>query len=150
MLVEAKAYANELSRAGKRKSDNVNGRVNHEKIGIAIGEACMALNEVLNGWGLSRDRHYQLSNRFAWAWKVASMGIPVLLVYLGFLNADEMSDRGEPFQTADDWRRAVQSHSKGILPNEIWDENPLYLGGTPLRAMIRSKQIDLPPYCGER
>ena len=30
-------------------------------------------------WGLSRDDHYQLSNRFAWCWKLATLGIPVVL-----------------------------------------------------------------------
>jgi hypothetical protein len=28
---------------------------------------------------------------------LASMGVPVVMVYLGFLGAAEMKDRGEPF-----------------------------------------------------
>ena len=28
-----------------------------------------------------------MSNRFAWAWKLADLGVPVVLVYLGFFRA---------------------------------------------------------------
>ena len=149
MLLEAKAHANELSHAGKPEPETANGWANHEKIGAAIQEANTTLNGMISGWGLSRDTHYQLSNRFVWAWKVASLGVPVLLVYLGFLNADEMSDCGEPFHTADDWCRAVRSHSAGVVPDEVWGENPLDIDGTPLRAIIRSEQIALPPRGGQ-
>jgi len=44
-------------------------------------------------WQLSRDSLYQLANRFAWAWKIASLGVPVALVYLGFIAADQMKGR---------------------------------------------------------
>ena len=145
MLVEAKAHANELSRGGKSEPETPNGCENHEQIGAAIQEANAALNGILSGWSLSRDSHYQLSNRFAWAWKVASLGVPVLLVYLGFLNADEMSDHGKPFDSADDWEGAVRTHSAGTVPDQVWGGNPLDVGGTPLRALIRSEQIALPP-----
>ena len=39
-----------------------------------------------------------MSNRFAWAWKLASSSVPVVLIYLGFLRADEMRDKGKPFR----------------------------------------------------
>ena len=65
-------------------------KANHNQIGDAIQQANHGLEPLLPGWDLSRDSHYQLSNRFAWSWKIASMGVPVVLVYLGFLNADEM------------------------------------------------------------
>lgn len=39
-----------------------------------------------------------MSNRFAWAWKLATMEVPVVLVYLGFLNATEMGDQGSLLQ----------------------------------------------------
>jgi hypothetical protein len=41
-------------------------------------------------WALSRDWCYQMSIRFAWAWKLAGLGKPVILIYLGFLAYDEM------------------------------------------------------------
>ena len=62
-----------------------------------MSEANQALNQTLPGWALSSKRHYQLSNRFAWAWKLADLRLPVVLVYLGFLKANEMRKYGEPF-----------------------------------------------------
>ena len=110
LLVEAKAYARELKAAGKEAPGSRNGGKNHERIGAAIAEANEGLR-LVNGrpWALSRDSHYQLPNRFAWAWKLASLGIPVVLVYLGFLNAVEMTDRGRPSS----WTTATASSTGG-------------------------------------
>jgi hypothetical protein len=65
---------------------------------------------------ISRDSHYQMSNRFAWSWKLAEYGIPVVLVYLGFLNASEMVDRGDPFANQDSWESLVMAHSSPLFP----------------------------------
>ena len=66
LLVEAKAHVNELSDAGKSKPARENSRRNHKRIGSAIEEARTGLALVSGGsWGISRDRCYQLSNRFA-------------------------------------------------------------------------------------
>ena len=62
-------------------------------------------NAALPGWHLSRDTHYQLTNRFAWAWTIAMLGVPVVLIYLGFLQANDMRDEGAPFVSAADWDR---------------------------------------------
>ena len=88
-------------------------------------------------WSLSCDSHYQLCNRFAWSWKLASLGVPVVLVYFAFLNAVEMVDKGEPFQNPQEWERAVRSHAGGVVPDEVWEGHVDVLG-TPLRAIIRS------------
>ena len=103
LLVEAKAHQAELEResGGKRleRDASRNSRRNHGRIGKAIEEANVGLRSLTGDqeWGLSRDSCYQMANRFAWAWKLASLGMPVVLVYLGFLNAIEMSDEGDPF-----------------------------------------------------
>jgi len=144
ILVEAKAHSSELSGEGKSKPKTANGWKNHERIGEAIRESNTALNGIVGGWRLSRDTHYQLSNRFAWAWKLASLGVPVILVYLGFLNAEEMANRGKPFHTSHDWEQAVRAYGSGVVPDTAWDDNALDIGGTPLRAIIRSEQIALP------
>jgi hypothetical protein len=55
-----------------------------------IQEAGLALSEQTGlTWALSRDWCYQMSNRFAWAWKLVELGKPVILIYLGFLAYDE-------------------------------------------------------------
>ena len=136
LLVEAKAHSEELSKGGKQPGVEAN----HERIGDAIQEANSSLNGVLAGWNLTRDSHYQLSNRFAWAWKLSQLGIPVVLVYLGFLNAKEMEDQGEPFVDARQWRDCLIDHAQGIVPERAW-ESRLLTGQAPLIPLIRS--VDL-------
>src|ERR1041385_5973478 len=64
VLVEAKAHANELKPIGKPPGN----LQNHDRIALAISDANMGLAAALPGWQLSRDSHYQIANRFAWAW----------------------------------------------------------------------------------
>ena len=128
-----------LRQDGKDLGPKTN-RKNHERIGDAIGKANTGLNGVLTGWNLARDSHYQLSNRFAWAWKLAQLGVPVVLVYLGFLNATEMVDQGTPFHDARHWRDCLLGHAQGIVPEQAW-ETRLLLGKAHLIPLIRS--VDL-------
>jgi hypothetical protein len=139
ILVEAKAHDKELKVEGKRPGN----AENHERIGTAIREASDSLNRILPGWNLSRDSHYQLANRFAYAWKIASLGIPVILVYLGFLCANEMSDEGQPLESEEAWAEVLRGHTRGGVPDEAWEER-VYVRGTPMRALIRSVRWDLP------
>jgi hypothetical protein len=136
ILVEAKAHFNELDRKGKRPPTTPNGKRNHTRIGEAITEANDSLNNIRLGWALSRDSHYQLANRFAWAWKIASLGKPVILVYLGFLNAIDMRDQERAFTNAADWEDAVSNHCREIVPDTVW-EQLLLINGTAFRALIR-------------
>ncbi len=90
------------------------------------------------GWRLSRDRCYQLSNRFAWAWKLVDLGVPVILVYLGFLDATEMSDEGSPFADHGDWQHCVMSHARGLVPDEVWGQGHRADDGTSFIPRIVS------------
>ena len=146
LLVEAKAHRKELSKAGKRKKKpfTENKRKNHERIGSAIEQGNAGLGSVTRGiWGLSRDHHYQIANRFAWSWKLAMLGVPVVLLYLGFLNADEMSPPAAPFRTEDDWACALKDHARGVVDDSCWG-NRLDVSGTPFWPLIRARAIDLP------
>src|SRR5262249_30861440 len=86
ILVEAKADDGELAndRCG------ATNQANFEQIENALAEATKAWNALAPGFCLAANRYYQLSNRFAFAWKLAAMGVPTILVYLGFLNAKEL------------------------------------------------------------
>jgi len=138
VLVEAKAHDRELKAEGKSPGN----AANHARIRVAIDEANQALNSLRPGWDLSRDSYYQLANRLAWSWKLASLGVPVLLVYLGFTGAEEMRDQGAPFGSAADWERLVLGHSAGIVPESAWRQ-PLSVGGVTLAATIRSAEVTL-------
>jgi len=140
VLIEAKAHDNELSADGKRPPTTANGRLNHVKIGRAIEEANAGLNSISKRWALSRDSYYQLSNRFAWTWKLTSLGVPVVLVYLGFLNAKEMCDQGCPFSSHAVWENHLRLKVKDHVPNEAWNTR-FKINGTPAWFLIKSMEL---------
>ncbi len=82
ILVEAKAHEGELSRSRKSKStESKKSQENLTKIGTAIEEASGKLSNALGtNFNLSLESPYQLTNRFAWSWKLANLKIPVVLV----------------------------------------------------------------------
>jgi hypothetical protein len=135
LLVEAKAHDGEL-----KQDDRCGASMrNFERIGEAINTANDGLNKLQDGWNLSHESHYQLCNRFAWSWKLATLGIPVVLVYLGFLNADEMRI---PFTDGQSWDNAVRDYARNFIPESVWDSRVM-VGNTPFCSLIRSKIIPL-------
>ena len=135
LLVEAKAHVKELSESDKCGSTNP---LNREQIGRAIAGAAAGLESATGKpWELSRDDHYQLSNRFAWSWKLASLGVPVVLVYLGFLNAQDMTGKGPLFHSPEDWERSVRDYGAGVVDNGCWGER-LDISGVPFFPLIRT------------
>jgi hypothetical protein len=145
LLVEAKAHEAELKKDGKRLENGASPASveNHKRICRAIGSASAGLENVVPGWHLSCDSHYQLANRFAWAWKLASMGIPVALVYLGFLRATEVSDLGKPFVDCADWSRIVLEHSQNIVPAGAWNRS-IRVGHSVINPLIRACEQGVP------
>ena len=145
LLVEAKAHDQELIKEaiGRKLDANCSPerRASHAPIGTAIDTACEALSAATTKtWRISRDRNYQMSNRFAWAWKLASLGFPVVLIYLGYLRAQEMNDRGVPLADNADWKQLVENHSAELMPAGVWNER-WTVNGTPLIPLIRSVEI---------
>lgn len=146
LLVEAKAHLGELTgeERGKplRLTASDGEKTNHEHIAQAIGWANPIFGAATGlEWRLSRDNRYQMSNRFAMACKLTSIGLPIILVYLGFLNAKDMSRGNErPFDSSDQWRQAVLAHSSPILPPEVWNCR-WTLHGRTFVPLIRSAEI---------
>jgi hypothetical protein len=145
LLVEAKAHDAELMGEGKGRSLDISAStdraLNHEQIAKAIAQANAALNNARPGWNLSLDSRYQMVNRFAWSWKLTELGFPVVLVYLGFLKANEMADRGKPFASAEEWNAVVLSHSQSLFPGTIRNQPlPLRQAFIPL---IQSVELPL-------
>ena len=87
--------------------------------------------------GLSVEHHFQLANRFAWSWKLATLGVPVVLVYLGFLDAVEMTDKRSPFGSDDDWKNVLLEYCRDTIDAACW-ETTLDVRGTPLLPLMRS------------
>ena len=119
--MEAKANCPELSESGKRSesSASTSSRENHEQIGSAIADACAHLAQISPGISISRDKHYQLSNRIAFAWKLATLGIPIVLVYLGFTGDSGIADVGEPFLNDAHWQTVFGNHLSKVCPSPI-------------------------------
>ena len=141
LLVEAKAHVAELDPGGMHLPANPspNELTNRDHIKDAID----AVNSHLTAstqvqWELSRDSHYQMSNRFAAACKLAELGYPVILVYLGFISANEMTG---PFSSASEWEQLVKAHSAPLFPERVWNQ-PHTVSQQPFVLLICSTQID--------
>ena len=142
LLIEAKAHKKELTGKPGKPTNSPNSQRNHQKICRAIAEANAGLKSATgNPWHISRGSHYQLSNRFAWAWKLASLRVPVVLVYLGFLNAQDMENDGPLFRCYADWERALKTYGNDVVDNSCWGKR-WNINGTTLIPLIRT--IDQP------
>jgi len=133
VLAEAKAHVKEFTEsAGGHRSGNSQ---NQERIAGAIEEARVALAHHADGVGISSTAWYQFSNRVAFAWKVASQGVPTALIYLGFTGDKGISNT--ELRDHDHWRETVLSSTREIFPSSLW-ERPIDCNGTPLWFLIRS------------
>ena len=121
LLIEAKAHNKELKAKDRSKA----GSDNFLQIGNCMEQANNSLaNYTKPGWALSHKHHYQMSNRFAWSWKLTELGYSVILVYLGFLNAEEMREgkKQRPLSDHAEWEGLVKSHSGPLFSEEVWDQ----------------------------
>jgi hypothetical protein len=147
LLIEAKAHDEELIKeeAGKKRERNETSgqRQNREQIRNRMQESNSGLaNSTQLEWALSIEHHYQMSNCFVWAWKLTELGIPVILIYLGFLNAIEMIDRGVPFYNHESWQELVLAHSVPLFSNQIWNSRWI-INRQPFVPLIKSIELPL-------
>ena len=139
LLVEAKAHNKEL----KAKDKATAGSRNFSHIGNCMERTNVSLaNQTKPGWALSHEHHYQMSNRFAWAWKLTELGYPVILIYLGFLNTEEMCKGKErrPLSDHAEWECLVKDHSQSLFSEEVWDRQ-WSDNGQPFVPCIRSLEM---------
>lgn len=142
ILVEAKANVPELSVAGKPVDAGASAASgdNHERIGLAINEACASLRRISASTAISRDSHYQLSNRVAFAWKLASLGVPTVLAYLGFWGDGGIVDAGQPFADAGHWEAVFAQYAHTMVPRELF-ERRVECETAPMWLLVRSRQV---------
>lgn len=143
VLVEAKANVPELNSSGKGLAVDASAksRANHARIGAAIDEARVAMSAMLPRIAISRDTHYQLSNRLAFMWRLASLGVPVVLVYLGFTGDAGITDAGPPFVDASHWRSVFSSHAQAVVSFGEAAETRLDCGLAPAWFLVRSRPV---------
>jgi len=140
LLVEAKAHEGELDWGGKRLGDSASPQAvrNHERIRACIAEAAARLNDAVGGVAIDIDTHYQLSNRVASAWKLAACGLPVALLYLGFVGDTYFADH---FTTAAHWQRAMGAYLHGVLPLSLPGRTLTDPSGGSMLMLVRSLPI---------
>lgn len=144
LLVEAKAHWDELDNESHGKildakaSDN--SRKNHKRIGEAIEEAKISIKKTYPQINISCDNCYQLSNRVAHAWWLASKGIPVVLLYLGFLDCQDMNDgKNKIFRDDEDWQKCFNEHAQKVGVDKILN-NRVGCGKSNFITICRSFQ----------
>ncbi|UCZ56621.1 hypothetical protein LGV61_12960 [Desulfurispirillum indicum] len=139
VLVEAKAHWGELSSGGKPlyNKASVGSRENHEQIGTAIHEACLGWQMIDSRVSISRNTHYQLANRLAFTWKLATLQIPTVLLYLGFTGDAGV---GKPFSDDANWQNAFRKHTQSAWPADLLDRR-LVVNDTPVWVVSRSRPI---------
>ena len=142
VLVEAKANLPELGTAGKRLAlgASPSAAANHSRIGLAIDEACKAWRACDPDVCISRESHYQLSNRLAFAWKLANLGVPVVLVYLGFIGDKGIADAGWPFMIDAEWQAAFAGYAAGVGVDGLF-EHRYEFAGTAAWLLARSRHV---------
>ena len=141
LLVEAKAHEGELDWAGKRlqPSAKLASKVNHAQIADCIRETNVALNKLCDGvFGLDVDSHYQLANRIAYAWKLADLGLPVVLLYLGFTHDNYFDD-----YIRDDahWQRVMGGYMQGVVPQQFPERVHNLASGGSLQMLVRCLRV---------
>lgn len=110
ILIEAKAHQNEFLKF-EDSSKAKKGSANRIRIESALSE----INAKYK-YNMTANNYFQLSNRIAWCIKLASLGIPVVLVYLGCLGTEEMiiSENDSLLRNAQQWEGLVTEYSKKI------------------------------------
>mgnify|MGYP001224397025 CR=1 FL=1 len=144
ILVEAKAHRDELYKKDPCKA----GQESRTVISTAIQLAQAGLRKDHPDIRFDMDYSYQISNRLAWGWKLASLEIPVILIYLGCLECAEM-DHGSYriLRKSEDWKRLVMNYpgkkrggSWATIPAKIWN-SCIRVNDTPLFPIIASINI---------
>jgi hypothetical protein len=142
ILVEAKANVRELSDAGKapRELESVKSQENTDQIGRAIDEARRGLSSVAQDINISRDRCYQLSNRLAFLWKLTSLGVPTVLLYLGFCGDAGIADAGEPLENADHWKSVFHEHAAALGADSLIGRR-LEINSAPGWLLVEARNV---------
>ena len=150
LIVSAAAHIGELN------SDHA-----HQREKTALPQIKKAFAEASAGWNalllkhaedygyklshrvkLSTEAHYRLATHFAFAWKLAQLGVPVILLYLGFLDATELEPDGRLiFRDGEMWNKCVFEKTSKPLPEEIWDASFDVPDGAKITVLRKTMRI---------
>ncbi len=118
LLVEAKAHGDELLMDDKKAGPyrkSAASVANDRSIRRRISETNQLLNSVYaSEFSLTADKHYQLANRIAYLTKLASLGLPTVLLYLGWLMSPDWP--GDEIRDQLHWHEIMNEYMKGLVP----------------------------------
>jgi hypothetical protein len=142
ILVEAKAHEAELDPKPKERSkpESDKSRENHDQIGRAIEQARDALRVFDSNVNVSRDTHYQLSNRVAFLWRLAQAGIPTVVIYLGFTGDQQFGKGVTPFRDHEHWVQKFREYADQVWPQTMI-ERRLEIAPVPVWFLVRSRDV---------
>jgi hypothetical protein len=141
LLVEAKTQEDEFDWKGKplEAKGSEQTKATHERVKAAVRDISHRLAGISRAKAiLEVERHYQLTHRVAWAAFLASLGIPVALLYLGFTGDSTM-----PGFLKDDahWQRAMGAYLLGKLSLGLPEKVVRFPGGGMFAFLIRSRPV---------
>jgi hypothetical protein len=76
----------------------------------------------------------------AFAWKLASLGVPTILVYLGFLGDDGIKDAGAPFVDSAHWEATFAEYAHSMVPKDLFDRR-IDCAAAPAWFQVRSRRV---------
>jgi len=134
-----KANKPELKSGGKVLKLNASNKskANDVQIAAAIDEACKGLRLLEPNVAISYTAHYQLANRLAFTWKLVTLGIPTVLIYLGFIGDTGMK---EPFPTSTEWEHTFKDYAAPSACHSLF-ERRLDCGAAPAWLLVRARDI---------
>jgi hypothetical protein len=107
--------------------------VNDGSVRAANTEAQDWFAQVAGPTTLTADSHYQLANRLASAYKVASVGVPVVLLYLGFTGDTYFRDH---LRDADHWQQLVRRYLHAVVPPDLPGRELRHVSGGSLTLLV--------------
>lgn len=143
LLVEAKAHVGELKEQDSKEcpaKDKPRRMANDYSIRLRLCEASLGLTSLgIGAFQLSADSHYQLSNRLAYLHKLASSGVPTVLMYLGWLESPDWPT--DPLRNAQQWKDLVQGHVEGIAPLKFVESAHEVENKVGIQMIVRSEFV---------
>ena len=142
LLVEGRVNTGELFYNGIKKilsnlkTDNV--MANQVSVAKAIKEANTGINKTVKGVELSTENCYHLSSRISEAWWLANKGIPVILLYVGFLNYEKLSyKKHKVFTTDAEWQDLFKKHTEKVGVDKLLEKS-IDCGAASFTTIVRS------------
>ncbi len=143
LLVEAKAHQGELDWSGEplHAKAGEQSQSSHDHIRTAVGNISNTLAGICGGKViLDVEARYRLTRRVAWAAFLASQGISVALLCLGFTG-----DSTVPGFLKDDahWQRLMGAYMIGKLSLGLPERRVSFPGGGVFTFLIRSRPVSM-------